>query len=75
LSTSFCAVPACRRVDPAKTSGPTIGAIINSTAWASAEGWVQARPAPKAPRARLGYRAENVGCVAARRDPQHGVIR
>jgi hypothetical protein len=26
-------------------------------------------------RARLDYRAENVGCVAARRDPQHGVIR
>src|SRR5207237_949519 len=37
LSTTFCAVPALSRVDPAMTSGPTATSIAMSAAWPSGE--------------------------------------
>ena len=45
LSTSFCAVPAFMRVEPATTSGPVSGVIGISTARASSESGVQLMPA------------------------------
>ncbi len=39
FSTSFVAVPAFSRVEPAITSGPTAGAIVRSTnVWSSVRG-------------------------------------
>ena len=52
LSTSFCAVPAFRRVEPAMNSGPTSTSIGCSTAALSSEPALQASPTVSAPAAR-----------------------
>ena len=52
LRTSFCAVPAFIRVDPASTSGPTTGTIGTSTARVMAESGTQVTATVKAPMAR-----------------------
>ena len=57
LSTSFCAVPAFRRVDPATTSGPTSGVMAISTARASSESGVQLIPTVTAPMRRASATA------------------
>ncbi|KEF18881.1 hypothetical protein DF18_20975 [Streptomyces rimosus] len=51
LRTSFCAVPAFRRVDPVRSSGPTTTSMPWSAAAASAEPALQDRPMVSAPRA------------------------
>ena len=50
FSTSFCAVPAFMRVEPATISGPTSGAIGISTARDSSESGTQLIPTVTAPR-------------------------
>ena len=51
LSTSFCAVPAFMRVEPAITSGPTSTSIPRSARCMSSEPATQARPIVKEPAA------------------------
>ena len=50
--TSLVAVPARRRVDPARISGPASGSMGNSTMRESSESGVQLMPAVIAPRRR-----------------------
>ncbi len=76
LSTSFCAVPALRRVDPAMNSGPTTTAISWSTSAPSSEADAATTQAVSAP-ALLGRleRTEHVGRRPARADADDGIGR
>lgn len=57
FSTSFCAVPALSRVEPATNSGPTTTSIATSASLPMAEPWLQAMAAVNAPRLRASSRA------------------
>src|SRR5205807_842289 len=64
LSTSFCAVPALRRVLPAMTSGPTTGAISRSHSEASGESATHVTAMVVAPRPRARRAAASTYGVA-----------
>src|SRR5918994_1447022 len=57
LSTSFCAVPALSRVDPATSSGPTTTSIARSASAASSDPGAQTSATVRAPAARAARTA------------------
>jgi len=64
FSTSFCAVPAFRRVDPAMNSGPTSTTIVWSAMRSSSELGAQTRAmvcAPASAAARIASTTKGVG--------------
>ena len=74
LSTSFCAVPALRRVDPAMNSGPTTTAISWSTSAPSSEADAATTHAVSAPALLAALdRTEHVRRGAARADADDGI--
>ena len=75
LSTSFCAVPAFRRVDPAMNSGPTTTSMAMSASRPAAESGLHATETDRAERRRASRMArDHVGRPAGRADPDDHVV-
>src|SRR5438445_9944515 len=71
FSTSFCAVPAFRREEPASTSGPTSVTIARCAAFSSGELRLQVTAIVLAPLRRASWTAATVNGVRPLRSEEH----